>query len=156
MLADDNLLRPPAIGASDLEFAGAERHFGASHQEGERIAADDDADRHRLVERLIFVAMNASVLAGRDVEAEPLGVMDHDAIGAGVDPAVLRITRDVEAAGADIAVTLVAVVPDRRGEARDVNRYALDHVLHDRPGLHDLIGQRLVGDLLEIGEEGFR
>jgi hypothetical protein len=96
------------------------------------------------------------MLAGRDVEAKPLGIMDHHAIGAGIDPAILGIACDIEAAGADIAPALVAVVPDRGWETGHVHRVAFDHVLHDGAGFDHLVRQRFVGDLLKVGKERLR
>ena len=63
-------------------------------------------DRHRLAARLVLVAHLPAVLAGRDVEARGLGVVDHHAIGAAIDPALVGIAGDVEAAGADVAAAV--------------------------------------------------
>src|SRR5439155_556944 len=64
--------------------------------------------------------MHPAVLARRDVEAELVLVVDHHAIAAEVDPAVVRIAGDVEAAGADVAAPVV-LVPLRRGGDRHVD-----------------------------------
>ena len=76
----------------------------------------------------VFVAHLAAVLAGRDVEAERLLVVDHDAVGAAIDPAVVGIAHDVVAAGADIAAAVLRV-PLRRREFGDVDVVALHDVL---------------------------
>src|SRR5262245_66299566 len=57
-------------------------------------------------------------LAGRVVEARGLGVMDHHAIGAAVDPALVGIAGDVEAAGAYV-VAAVGRVPFGRAARAD-------------------------------------
>ena len=61
--------------------------------------------------------------------------MDHDAIGADIDPVLLGIAGDVEAAGADIAAAPLALMPDRRREPGHVDGVALDDVLDNRTGL---------------------
>src|SRR5450756_694858 len=76
--------------------------------------------------------------------------MNHHAIGADIDPAIVGIARDVEATSANISSALIAVVPDRGRETGHVDRVTFDHVLHDRTGLNDLVRQRLVGDLLKV------
>ena len=63
-------------------------------------------------------------------------VVDHHAVGAAVEPAGVGVARDVVAAGADIAPAVVRV-PQRRGEFRDVDVVALEHVLEDRPVVAD-------------------
>src|SRR3954469_19850050 len=129
--AVDDLDRLAADAADDLVFADAVGHFAAGHQEGHGIAAADHGDRHALAARLVLVAHLAAMLSGRDVETRGPGVMDHHAIGPAVDPALVGIAGDVEAAGADIAAA-VAGVPFRRGKAGDVDVVAGHHVLEDR------------------------
>ena len=133
----DHLDRRAAHAADDLELAHAVGHFAAAHEEAHR-------DRRRstmatgiaLAARLVLVAHLAAVLAGRDVDAERLGVVDHDAVGAAIDPALVRIADDVVAAGADIAAAVLAV-PLRRREFGDVDGVAGHDVLHHRAGLDE-------------------
>src|SRR5262249_16512898 len=66
------------------------------HEEGPGIAAANHGDRHRRAARLVLVAHLTAMLARRDVEARGLGVMDHHAIGAAIDPALVGIAGDVE------------------------------------------------------------
>ena len=62
--------------------------------------------------------------------------MDHDAVGAAIDPAVVGIAHDVVAAGADIAAAVLRV-PLRRREFGDVDGVALHDVLHHRAGVDE-------------------
>ncbi len=107
------------------------------------------------------------MLAGGDIEADVLLVVDHDAVGAAVDPALVGIAGDVEAAGADIAAA-VLLVPFRRRELGHVDRVALHDIFQDRGGgdvfrrdllhlrhvvLAELLGQL---ELAEVGREAQR
>ena len=93
------------------------------------------------------------MLAGRDVEARGLGVVDHHAIGAAVDPALVGIAGDVEAAGADVAAA-VGGVPFRRGKAGDVDVVAGHDVLEDRTVV-DVFGRDARHRSHEAGAEAF-
>jgi hypothetical protein len=57
--------------------------------------------------------------------------MDHDPVGAAIDPALVRIARDVVAAGAYIA-SAIRVMPLGGGKFQDVHIVAAHDVLHDR------------------------
>ncbi len=138
----DALQCVPAIGAHHVELAHAGGGFCGGCQERERVAADDDADRHLFAARHVFVAVDAPVLAGRDVEPDALAVVDHHAVGAAVDPAGVGVAGDDEAAGADVAPAVVRV-PQGRRELRHVDRVALDRVLEHRPVGDDLMRDRL-------------
>ena len=70
------------------------------------------------------------MLAGRDVKARGLRIVDHDAIGAAVDPALVRIASDIEAAGADVAAA-VARVPFGRRKGGDIDLLAGHDVLEN-------------------------
>src|SRR3984893_3757497 len=122
--------RLAAHAADDLVLAHPEGHLAAGHQERHGIAAAHDRDRHRLAARQVLVSHLAAMLAGRDVEAGRLGNVDHDPVGAAIDPAVVGIAQYVEAAGADIAAA-VRLVPLRRRAFSQVDVVALDHVLED-------------------------
>ena len=56
--------------------------------------------------------------------------MEHDAVGADVDPAVVGVTGDVEGTGADVAAA-VPGVPARRREDGHVDLVAAADVLED-------------------------
>ena len=98
------------------------------------IAAEHHRDRHRLLARLVLVAHLPALLAGRDVEAAGIRVVDHHAVGAAIDPAVVGIADDGVAAGADIAAAVLGV-PLRRREFGDVDLVAGHDVLHHRTAL---------------------
>ena len=70
------------------------------------------------------------------------------AIGAGIEPVLLRIAGDAVGAGADVAAA-VLLVPDRRGEFGDVDVVAHHDVLEHRAVLDDLVRDDL--RILQIG-----
>src|SRR5262249_14841396 len=142
-----------AHAAHDLVFAHAVRHLARGHQEGHGIATADHGYRHWHPARLVFVAHLAAVLARRDVEPGGLGVMDHHALGAAIDPPLIGIGGDVEAAGADVAAA-VGRVPFGRGEDRDVNVVPPHHVLENRTVV-DVFGRDARHRPEEIGAKPF-
>ena len=93
------------------------------------------------------------MLAGRDVKARGPGVVDHHPVGAAIDPALVRVAGDVEAAGADVAAA-VAGVPDRHREAGDVDFVAAHDVLEDRT-VGDVCGRDARHRPHEIAAEAF-
>src|SRR5579864_8089207 len=115
----DHLDWSTADAADDVELADAVRQLAATHQETHGVAAADDGDRHALAARLIFIAHLAAMLAGGNVETDRFLVVDHHPVGAAIDPAVVRIARDVVASGADIA-SAVGFMPLRHREFRNV------------------------------------
>ena len=92
--------------------------------------------------------MDRGVVARRHQHADRGLVVHHGAVGAGVEPVLLRVAGDAVGAGADVAAA-VLLVPDRRGELGHVDGVAGDDVLEDRAVLDDLVRDRLL--LLEIG-----
>ena len=56
-----------------------------------------------------------AMMAGRHEHADRIRSMHLRAIGAGIEPVLLRIAGDAVGAGADIAAA-VLLVPDRRGK----------------------------------------
>src|SRR3989441_3230418 len=138
----DDAIRRAAHPAGPVVLGRAVGDLGAGRQEKERIATRAEGERHALFAREPLIAMLPAVLAGRDVEAEPRLVVDHHAVRAEVHPALVRIARDVEAAGAEVAAA-VELVPLRSGEDQAIDLVAAEHVLEDRAVLHDLGGDRL-------------
>src|SRR5262249_33179259 len=149
----DDLDGLAAHAAHDLILAHPVGHLARGHQESHGIAAADHGDRHRRAARLVLVAHLAAVLAGRDVEARGLGVVDHHAIGAAVDPALVGIAGDVEAAGADVAAA-VGRVPFGCGEGGDVDVVSGHDVLENRT-IVDVSGRDARHRPHEIGAEPF-
>jgi hypothetical protein len=64
--------------------------------------------------------------------------VDHDPVGAAIDPALVGIARDVEAAGADIAPA-VGGMPFRRRKPGEIDRLAGQDVFEDR-AVRDIFG----------------
>jgi hypothetical protein len=79
--------------------------------------------------------------------------MDHHAIGAAVDPALVGIAGDVEAAGADVAAA-VGRVPFGRGEGGDVDVVSGHDVLENRT-VSNVFGRDARHRAHEIGAEPF-
>ncbi len=94
--------------------------------------------------------MDPAVLARRDVEADLFLVLDHHAVGAGVDPFLVGVLGDVVGAGADVAAA-VFLVPLRRRELVHVDVVARQNVLQHRAVLDDLVLDRLLG-LGDVGQ----
>ena len=92
--------------------------------------------------------MDGAVMARRHQHADRGLVVHHGAVGAGVEPVLLRVAGDAVGAGADVAAA-VLLVPDRRGELGDVDGVAGQHVLEDRAVVDDLVRDRLL--LLQVG-----
>ena len=151
--AVDDLHRLAAHAAHDLVLAHPVGHLARGHEESHGIPAADHGDRHRRAARFVLVAHLAAVLARRDVEARGLGVVDHHAIGAAVDPALVGIAGDVEAAGADVAAA-VGRVPFGRGEGGDVDVVSGHDVLENRT-VSDVFGRDARHRAHEIGAEPF-
>ena len=92
--------------------------------------------------------MNTAVLAGRNVESDLVPALDHYTVGADIDPAGLRVARNVIGTRADIAAAVV-FVPDRRRKGLDVDVVAFDDILQNRAVLDDYMGNLL--QILHIG-----
>ena len=91
------------------------------------------------------------MLAGRDVDVHALLVLHHAAVGAEVDPALVRVLGHHQTSRADVA-SAVQLVDERHRELEQVDVLALEHVLHDRAGLDDAVRNRIVlRDLLAGG-----
>src|SRR5262249_55993978 len=102
---------------------------------------------------LVVVVDLGGVVGGGDGEGGGLGVVDHHAIGAAVDPALVGIAGDVEAAGANVAAA-VGRVPFRRGEGGDVDVVSGHDVLENRTVV-DVFGRDARHRAHEIGAEPF-
>ena len=100
-----------------------------------------DADQHRagLVALEVLFANQAAVLARRHPQPDRVLVVDHDAIGADVDPLVLGIAHDDQVAGADEAPA-VELVQQRRRKLHQIDLAVAVDVLEHRPAVD--IGRR--------------
>ena len=77
-------------------------------------------------------------MPGGHQHADRIRIMHHGAVGAGIQPALVRIARDAVGAGADVAPAIL-FMPDRGGKFRHVDGVAGEHVLQHRPGLDDFV-----------------
>ncbi len=143
-LAAHHLGRPAAHAADDVELERAVGRLDAAVEERQRIAAEHHHHRHGLAARPIFLAMDIAVMAARGDEADRLLVVHHGAIGAGIEPVLLRVAGDAVGAGADVAAA-VLLVPDRRREFGHVDVVAGQHVFQHRPVVDDLMRNAISG-----------
>jgi hypothetical protein len=79
--------------------------------------------------------------------------VDHDAIGAAIDPTLIRLAGDVEAASAYVTPA-VGLVPLRHRELGNVDVVASHHILEDR-AVSDVFGRDARHRPDEIGAEPF-
>ena len=95
----------------------------------------DDHDRARLAGLEIFVAMNAPLLAVRDVGSQSARTLDHHAIRADVDAPGIGIARNDPARRSDVAPAVLLVM---YGDREDLNV--------DVVAAHDVLAHRAVVD----------
>jgi hypothetical protein len=146
--AAHHLGRAPAHAAHDVELEHPVGGFHPAVEERDRIAAQHHHDRHRLAALEVLVAMKRAVMALGHHDADRIAVVHLRPVGAGIEPALLRIARDAVGAGADVAAA-VLLVPDRRGKFGHVDVVAQHDVLEHRAVLDDLMDND--GGVLEIG-----
>src|SRR5262249_50820408 len=133
-LAGDGLVGPAAMAARIRELADSLLDLMAAGKKQHRIEPAADQHRTPLFPLEVFLADQAAVLARRDPYARSIAVMGDHPVGAEVDPAAVRVARDHDAVGADVA-TPILLVYHRHRELEQVNgRIAID-VLEDRPVL---------------------
>src|SRR5688572_3595839 len=99
------------------------------------------AERHCNLERLavggVLFPLNAPVLARRNIKSQLVLVVDHDPISAVIDPALVGIARNIDAASAYIT-TAVFVVPKWRRKFKHVDIAVLVDVIEQRAFLNKL------------------
>src|ERR1051325_2792946 len=142
VLAFEDFERLAAHAADELVFRHAVGNFDAAGEKRERVMAERHRDLAVPAGVQIFLALDAPVLAGRDVEADRVLVVDHDAVGAVIHPTLVGVFGDVDAAGADVA-SAVVLVPFRRWEFEDVDVAVALNVFHARRVFDELGGHRL-------------
>ncbi len=136
-----------AQAADEVELEHAIGRLEPSEEEGERIAADHHCHRQRLAALERLVAVDAAVVAGGHDDADGLLVVHLRAVGAGIEPVLLRIAGDAVGAGAEIA-SAVLLMPLGRGEFGHVDIVAHHDVLEHGSVLDDLVRDDAL--LLEI------
>jgi hypothetical protein len=70
----------------EVEFADTRRHRTRRGKPNQRIAAEHDVYRHRLIFLEVFLLMNVSVLARADIDSGGVLILRHDPISADVHP----------------------------------------------------------------------
>src|ERR1044072_9536981 len=98
-----------------IEFGNAVVDLVSRHHEEHRVLADGDDHRTRFAALEIFVALNAAVLARRNVQSHAVLVVHHAAVSAEVYPSFVRITRRDQTGSTDKA-TAVQLMHKRKGK----------------------------------------
>jgi hypothetical protein len=103
-------------GAGEVVFADAFGQVFEARDEQRGVFAIDHRDRARHAAVAVFFCDDGAVAAGMvELNRDLVPPVDLDAINRGVDPAVVGIAHDDEAAGADVGAAIIGV-PHRRGK----------------------------------------
>ena len=127
----DHLDRLAAHRTGVIQFAHAGGHFHPGQDHEQRVHADVYRHRRPAFARHPFVAMGAAMLAVDDVHGDVVLVHQHRAIGAKIDPMIVRVDGGYCRAGTDVAPAIQGM-PQRGGKFHQVDRIALHHVLEHR------------------------
>src|SRR5213594_1206844 len=84
----------------------------------------------------IFLSLDASMFSRRDIETDRILVVNHHPVGPPVDPALVRIARNIDAARAYVAPTII-LMPFRGWKFEQVDISISVHVLEKRALLND-------------------
>ena len=155
--AFDQLHRPVHHPAAPIVLGHTVGHRVGGGEIRDRVDADDDHDRTRFPGLEILVAMDAALLAVRDVGCEQARSFDHHAIGADVDTPGIGIARHHTARRADVTAAVLFVVYRDR-EHLDVDVLTAHDVLAHRTVLDDHrrnLFVRLLDVLAEVVELRF-
>src|SRR5580765_1436266 len=76
-----------------IEFGNAVIDFVTGYHEQNRVLTNGNDDRARLAALEVFIALDAAVLAGRNIKPHAVLVVHHAAISAEINPAFVRIAR---------------------------------------------------------------
>src|SRR5262245_6987825 len=117
-------------------FAHAIRHFKPARQIDQWVLPERNRDFAWLAPGKILLAHDAALLAGRDVEAERIFIVNHHSVGSEIDPALIGVARDVNRARADVTPA-VKLVPLRRRKLPHVDVFAFGDILCHGAGLDD-------------------
>src|SRR5205823_14875435 len=98
----DHVIRRAAMPGSVVVFGEAVADLVAAGEKQQRIVPAGNQHRTGLARAPVFLADLAAVLARRDPQADAIGTLHHRAIGAAVDPALLRVAHDDQIVRAQI------------------------------------------------------
>src|SRR5262245_30520322 len=101
--------------------------------------AEGHGDFERLAIGGVLFALDAAVLAGRNVKSQLVFVMDHDPVRTVIYPTFVGIAGNIHAPGANITAA-VFVMPERRRELEHVDIAILIDVVEKRALLDELGG----------------
>src|SRR5579859_7443469 len=131
--------------ANPFVFGNTVRHFHAAGKIEQRVVAERNGEFAGLAAGKILFAHDAALFARRNKKAQLIAIMNHDAIRAQIDPALVRVARDVHRAGADVT-SAIKFMPLGSGKLVHINVFAFENVFHHR-AVFDHFG-------LEVGEVG--
>src|SRR5205807_7999841 len=114
--------------------------------EDQRILSERDRYLANFTLRKMFLAHDAAVFAGRDIETQRVLVVDHHTVSSQIYPTLVGIASDIHGAGPDIPAA-VQLVPFRGRELPHVDVLAPKDVLHYRA-----IFDYLRFDVLDVGD----
>ena len=130
---------PADAPARHVELADVFRRETGRGRAQRRRLPDRHHHRAMLAPRPPFLADGIGVLAGLDEQRQRFLVPDGHAVGAGIDPARVRVLRDHHAFGADIGAA-VARVPFRRRKGQHIDLIVHQHVL-EHGAVADVLGR---------------
>ena len=107
------------------------RHFDAAGKIDQRILSERHCDFASLPFRKIFFTHDAALFSRRNIKAQRVAIVNHDAISAEVYPARVGIGGDIHRSGSDIAAA-VEFVPLRGGELPHIDLVALENIFQNR------------------------
>src|SRR4029079_467442 len=130
-----------------IEFRNAVVDLVSRDHEEHRILADGDNHRAGFAALEVLVALNAAVLARRNVQSHAVLVMYHAAVSAEVYPTFVRVTRRDQTGGTDKAAA-VELMHERNGKFEQVDLVTRVDVFQNRTFADDFVFDRFVGDEL--------
>src|SRR5262249_35832121 len=116
----NDLDRRPLQSAGIVEFRHAVVDLVPRHHEEYRVLADGNDHGARFAALEIFVALNATVLARRNVQSHAVLIVHHAAISAEVYPPFIRVTSRDETGGTD-KTTAVELMHERNGKFEQID-----------------------------------
>src|SRR5439155_23858198 len=130
-----NLDRGAAQAAGVIVFAHAGLDRRGCSDPCRRLAPEDNG--HRTVTTFLPVPPDdlLSVMMLQHPKTQPSLPLNAGAVSAYIDPAALWIARNHHVRCSDVAAA-IQLVPLRRGEFFQIDVFAFDHILRDRPPRH--------------------
>src|SRR5258706_5534776 len=120
VFAFDHFERFAADTTDEFIFRNAIGHFNAARQKSQRIVAKRHGDFERLAAGLVFLPLDTTMLTGGNIKSQLILFVDHDTVGAVIDPAFVRVARNINATRSDVTAT-VFIMPLGGGKLEHVD-----------------------------------